>query len=248
MSDIRGTLRTALSQAIIDELIGKNVAASVTLPSSRSKKRKAWSSDDARRFLESARTDDDVFYAAYVLVLVLGLRKGEALGLTWDDIDLDGAELTIGRQLQRVRRQLLHRETKTEGSDATLPLPDICVAALRHRQVRQREARSEAGKAWQGSGLVFTTRFSTPVEPRNFSRSYDTRIMKAGVRRITVHDARRTCGTLLADLDVHPRVAMQILRHAQFSITMEIYTQVSSKSTRDALKRPGESLGGSADA
>jgi integrase len=59
-----------------------------------------------------------------------------------------------------------------------------------------------------------------------------------------VHDARRTCGTLLADLDVHPRVAMKILRHAQFSITMEIYTQVSSEATRAALKKLGESLDG----
>jgi integrase len=59
---------------------------------------------------------------------------------------------------------------------------------------------------------------------------------------ITVHDARRTCASLLADLDVHPRVAMQILRHANFAITMEIYTQVSSQATRDALKRLGASL------
>ena len=59
-----------------------------------------------------------------------------------------------------------------------------------------------------------------------------------------MHDARRTCGTLLADLDVHPRVAMQILRHAQFSLMMEIYTQVSSKATRDALRKLGESLDG----
>jgi integrase len=66
---------------------------------------------------------------------------------------------------------------------------------------------------------------------------------KAGVRHITVHDARRTCGSLLADLDVHPRVAMQILRHADFSVTMEIYTQVSSKQTREALRKLGESLG-----
>jgi len=61
--------------------------------------------------------------------------------------------------------------------------------------------------------------------------------------RITVRDAWRTCGSLLADLDVHPRVAMQILRHARFSITMEICTAVSSKKTRDALKRLGEALG-----
>src|SRR5213078_1276783 len=100
----------------------------------------------------------------------------------------------------------------------------------------------EAGTAWHKTDLIFTTRYGTPIEPRNFNRSYDSRIIKAAVRRITVHDARRTCGTLLADLDVHPRVAMQILRHAQFSITMEIYTQVSSQATRDALRRLGESL------
>jgi integrase len=162
----------------------------------------------------------------------------------WDDVDLDQAELSIALQLQRVRGQLLHRETKTEGSDATLPLPAICVTALQQRRQEQLEAREAAGKAWQRSGLVFTTRYGTPIEPRNLSRSYDNRISKAGARKITVHDARRTCGSLLADLDVHPRVAMQILRHAQFSITMEIYTQVSSKATRDALKRLGDSLDG----
>ena len=68
------------------------------------------------------------------------------------------------------------------------------------------------------------------------------RIPKARIPRISVHDARRTCGSLLADLDVHPRVAMQILRHADFKVTMEIYTQVSSKQTRDALKRLSDSL------
>jgi integrase len=175
---------------------------------------------------------------------VLGLRKGEVLGLTWDDVDLDQGELTVGWQLQRVRRQLLHRQTKTEASDAPLPLPPICLAALQLRKAQQDEARAKAGKEWHNTGLVLTTRYGTPIEPRNLGRSYDNRITKAAVRRITVHDARRTCGTLLADLDVHPRVAMQILRHAQFSITMEIYTQVSSKATREALKRLGESLDG----
>ena len=74
-------------------------------------------------------------------------------------------------------------------------------------------------------------------EPRNINRSFDARCAKAGVRRIRVHDTRRTCGSLLAALDVHPRVAMQILRHAQIAITMEIYTQVPDKVTRAALKR-----------
>jgi integrase len=78
---------------------------------------------------------------------------------------------------------------------------------------------------------MFSTRYGTPIEPRNFNRAWDARILKAGVSRITVHDGRRTCGSLLADLDVHPRVAMAILRHAQFTITMEVYTEVSNEAT-----------------
>ena len=113
------------------------------------------------------------------------------------------------------------------------------MAAPRLRKAAQEDAEQKAGKAWQKSSLIFT-----PIEPRNFNRSYDNRIAKAKVRRITVHDARRTCGTLLADLDVHPRIAMAILRHARFSVTMEIYTQVSNEQTREALRKLGESLDG----
>jgi len=244
IGDLRKVLRSGLGRAMTEELIVKNVASLVKLPPTRRRKGKAWSSEEARQFLESARRDDDPLYAAYVLVLVLGLRKGEVLGLTWDDIDLDRAELSTALQLQRVRRQLLHRETKTAASESTLPIPEICVSAIRIRKEQTEYARAAAGVAWRGSTLVFTTIYGTPVEPRNFNRSWDHRIAKAGVRKITVHDARRTCASLLADLEVHPRVAMQILRHARFSITMEIYTQVSTTATREALRRLGESLDG----
>jgi integrase len=240
--DLRTVLRSALSHAKTEDLVSRNVAGLVKLPATRRRRGRAWTSEEARRFLESARIDRDPVYGAYVLILVLGLRKGEALGLMWDDVDLDAGELTIGWQLQRVRRQLLRRATKTESSDATLPLPEICLAALRLRRAEEDAAIVAAGPAWQGSKLVFTTRYGTPIEPRNFNRSWDARIANAGIRKITVHDGRRTCATLLVDLDVHPRQVMQILRHAEFSVTMEIYAQSSSKATRDALKRLGESL------
>jgi integrase len=244
IGDLRKVLRSALSHAMTEELVVKNVASLAKLPTVRRRKGQAWSTEEARQFLESARRDNDPLYAAYVQVLVLGLRKGEVLGLTWDGVDLEKAELTTELQIQRVKRQLLHRETKTAASDATLPIPDLCVGALRIRREQEKAAREAAGIAWRASTLVFTTIYGTPVEPRNFNRSWDRRIEKSGVRKITVHDARRTCASLLADLDVHPRVAMAILRHARFSITMEIYTQVSTKATREALKRLGESLDG----
>ncbi|MFB9904612.1 tyrosine-type recombinase/integrase [Allokutzneria oryzae] len=226
-------------------MISKNVAALVTLPTPRKKKRKAWTSEEARRFLESARREGDPMYTAYVLVLVLGLRLGEVLGLTWDAVDFDGGELSVGLQLQRVSRELLHRETKTAASDDTLPMVGFSAAVLRQRKDQQDADRKRAGDEWQRSGLVFTTKLGTPIEPRNFNRSWTNRCERAGVRRITVHDGRRTCGTLLVDLDVHPRQIMRILRHAQIAVTMKIYAQASSKSTQDALKRLGDSLEGS---
>jgi integrase len=245
INDIRACLRSALSQAATEDLIVKNMAMSVKVPSKRLRKRKmqAWSSEEARRFFESARDDSDPLYVAYVLILALGLRKGEVLGLVWNDVNLDSAELTLGRQLQRVSGQLLHRETKTGSSDnVVLPLPDICITALRQRKIEEDTARQAAGAAWHDGGWIITTRWGTPIEPRNFNRAWDTRCRKAGVRKITVHDGRRTCATLLVDLDVHPREVMQILRHAQISVTMEVYAQASSRATRAALKRLGDSL------
>jgi integrase len=82
----------------------------------------------------------------------------------------------------------------------------------------------------------------TAFEPRNFNRRFETRCRKAGVRRITVHATRKTCATLLAALDVHPRVAMRILRHAQIEVTMDVYTEVSDQQTLRALKRLGKQL------
>jgi len=239
---LRRVLRTILNQAVTDELTTRNVALHVKLPTIRKRRGSAWSSEEARRFLESARSARDPFYAAYVLVLVLGLRKGEVLGLAWQDVDVDAGEVAVAWQLQRVGKRLVRRETKTDTSDSVLPLPDICVTALRGRWDEVGKRESMVGPDWSGNDPVFTTGLGTPVEPRNFNRRWDQRIEAAGVPRITVHGARRTCGSLLVDLDVHPRVAMQILRHAQFSITMEIYSQVSSKATRDALKRLGEVL------
>jgi integrase len=132
------------------------------------------------------------------------VRRGEVLGLAWDQVDLDDAELYVGEQLQRVRGQLVRREVKTETSEAPLPLPELCLAALKIRKRRQDADRDRAGDGWIDTGLVFTMRHGTPIEPRNFNRSFDRCVAAARVPRITVHGTRKTCASLLAALDVHP--------------------------------------------
>jgi integrase len=243
--DARDTLRAAISCAVEDEVISRNPVKGKTLqrrePRAR-RRRQSWSVDDARWFLESTWHAGEALYAAFVLVLVLGLRKGEALGLAWEQVDLYGGELYVGEQLQRVRHQLVLREVKTETPEAPLPLPDVCVTALRIRKRHQDDAHRLAGDRWIDNGLVFTTRYGTPIEPRNFNRSFDRCIRAVRVPRITVHGTRKTCASLLAALDVHPRVAMRILRHSKINVTMEIYTEAPSEATREALRKLGDLL------
>jgi integrase len=133
------------------------------------------------------------------------------------------------------------RQLKTDGSVETLPLPPIVLTAVRITRQLQASRRTESwprvcicGERHQ---LLFTTSTGQPLEPRNVKRSFDSRCKWARVRRIKIQDTRRTCGSLLAALDVHPRVAMAILRHSRIALTMDIYTQVPDKTTRAALKR-----------
>jgi integrase len=250
----RGTLRAALNHAMREELVSRNVAELVTLPKARKKNRRknSWTVDEARKFLECSRNEDDPLYPLWVLILVLGLRKGEALGLIEPDDDWRAAEesavIDLEWQLQRVGgHPLTHKQVlKADGSTDTLPLPPICVTALRIAKRNQDAARADYWPVKCICGekhrLVFTTRNGRAIEPRNINRAFDLRCARYGVRRITLHDTRRTCGSLLAALDVHPRVAMAILRHSRIALTMEIYTQVPDKATRDALKRLSDAL------
>ena len=236
-------LRGALTQAMREELVFRNVAALVRVPVPRAKRAAVWSVEDARRFLESARDAGDAMYAAYVLLLVLGLRRGEVLGLAWEDVDLEQGEAYIAWQVQRVDGQLLRRRTKTPSSDAPLPLPDIAVRALERHGAEEERRRVAAGDMWGDCGLVFTTRLGDPLDPRNFHTAFKTRAAKAGVPIIPVHATRRTCASLLVALDVHPRVAMAVLRHSRIAMTMEVYSQVSSQAAREALRQLGGQLG-----
>lgn len=94
-------------------------------------------------------------------------------------------------------------------------------SSLTHRVEQDREAAAR-GEAWHDSGLVFTSSHGTPVDPRNFFGRFKERAAAAGVPVIPVHSTRRSCASLLVELDVHPRVTMQILRHSQIAVTMDI--------------------------
>ncbi|MFI1470616.1 tyrosine-type recombinase/integrase [Streptomyces wuyuanensis] len=237
-------LRTALSAACREELVTRNVAALVEPPRAKSRELSPWTLDETLDFLAAARKDP--LYAAFVLAIAMGLRRGELVGLRWVDVDLDKRVLYVRQQTQRRRGVLYDDETKNRRRRA-LPLPAMCIPPLRWHRMRQAAAKGRAGERWQESGYVFTTRTGRPVEPRNVYRSFTRVADSAGLRVVRLHDARHGCATLLTAAGVAPRVVMEILGHSQISITMDVYTHVVHDTQREAIshmdrllkRRPG---------
>ncbi|MCW8220083.1 site-specific integrase [Streptomyces griseolus] len=198
----------------------------------QSRELKPWDLEETTTFLEAARRDP--LYTAFVLAVALGLRRGEVLGLRWSDIDLGRRTLTVRNQIQRVQKELYADSTKNRRTRA-IPVPLMCVAPLRWQRLRQAKQRHDAGRAWQDSDYVFTTRTGRTIEPRNLSRSFERITEDAGLRRIRLHDARHGCATLLFAAGVPARVVMEILGHSQIAVTMNIYTYVSDDHRREAM-------------
>ncbi|MFC9884485.1 tyrosine-type recombinase/integrase [Streptomyces libani] len=225
-------LRTALTAATREELVTRNVASLVEAPKVVSRETTPWSLDETLTFLEEARRDP--LYAAFVLAIAMGLRRGEVLGLRWSDVDLDGRVIRISNQVQRIGGELYQDTTKT-GKIRPVPLPLVSLAALRWHRLRQAHEAEKRGTEIDPAGLVFTTRSGRPIEPRNLNRSFSRLTASAGLRTIRLHDARHGCATLLTAAGVAPRVLMEILGHSQISMTMDVYTHVAQDTQREAI-------------
>ncbi|UUN27677.1 tyrosine recombinase XerC [Streptomyces sp. FIT100] len=225
-------LRTAVTAACRDELISRNVVQLVPAPRVEPRELRPWSLDETLTFLEAARTDP--LYTAFVLAVVLGLRRGEVLGVQWKDVDLDRRTLTVRTTLNRGGKELYLDTTKNRRA-RVIPIPLMCVAPLRWQRLRQAGGRAAAGAEWQESDHVFTTRSGRPIEPRNLYRSFQRISESAGLPRVRLHDTRHGCASLLFAAGVAPRTVMEILGHSQIAVTMNVYTHVSDNHRREAM-------------
>lgn len=239
---IRAILRRALGRAMRYGWLYRNVATLTDPPRVERFEINPFEPEEARAFLEAARHDD--LEALYKLALSTGLRQGELLGLSWEDVDLEKAELRVNHALQRYGGALHLVPPKTAKSRRSVPILALAVAALRELRSRQRDERLRAGSLWHETGLVFTTRRGTPIEPRNATRSFKRLLARAGLRPMRFHDLRHSCATLLLVQGVSPRVVMEILGHSQINVTMNTYSHVLPSLQREAAARLDELLTG----
>jgi len=229
-------LRRALSDAVRQQLLVRNVADSASPPRPRATAAmKTWSGPELRAFLDS--TVNERFHAAFLLAATTGMRRGEVLGLHWRDLDLDAGRAAVTQTLIAVRGQLIFSAPKTAKGRRLVALDAFTVAALREHRRSQLVERLSFGPDYQDSDLVFCQENGEPVHPDRFSDLFDRLVKVAVLPRIRLHDLRHTHATLALAAGVHPKVVSERLGHATVSITLDSYSHALPAMQEEAAER-----------
>ncbi|MGA5700120.1 tyrosine-type recombinase/integrase [Peterkaempfera bronchialis] len=239
---VHSVLKSALEHAVREDELPRNVARNVKTTTQRPRRFPPLTASEVRQFLDAARADR--LDALYELALRTGLRKGELLGLHWEDLDLTTGTANIRRSLQRTRTAgLTQLPTKTRASERRIALPTECIDSLQEHKERQDTERENAGPDWRDNGLVFTTPIGRPLDPANLTRRFRSFLGRAGLRRIRFHDLRHSTATLLLEQGVDLVVIKELLGHAHIGVTAGVYTHVRLRLQRQAIDTLGNALG-----
>lgn len=238
----RAVLRRALRLAERWDMVSCNAAALVDPPRQRRRQPDHLCLDDVRTILASA--SGDRLGALYVLAVTCGLRRGEALALLWEDVDLAVGVVHVRAGLKRIAGHgLVRDEPKTARSRRTVPLPSVTADLLRVHRRRSREEALARGSGSSPRDYVFTSTYGTPIDPSNLTGLWHEFCEQVGLPRIRLHALRHTAATLLLSQGVPLAVISKTLGHAGLAITADIYADVVPELQRDAADAMQRALG-----
>jgi len=221
---IRSVLAQALDQATRWGYVTRNVATLSRSPKVPRREGRTLSPEQARAFLSALEGHRNE--ALYAVMLATGLRRGEALGLRWDDLDETSAVLRVRRQLRRDQVGLVVADTKTSTSRRALNLTSPLLTLLQQHKERQDAERELLNGIWEDSGLIFTSTVGTPLDPRNLLREFKGICRKAELGDWHVHELRHSAASLMLAQGVPLQVVSRVLGHASIRMTADVYGHV----------------------
>lgn len=239
-------LRKALSDAVRWGFVQRNPAESADPPpahaaaAARRRAIRVWSAEELGRFLRHVRDDEQ--YPLWLLLASTGMRRGEALGLPWRDLDLESGRLAVRQSLLCIDGDPRIEEPKSRYSIRTIDLDARTVAALKGRHAEQDRDRRAAGKDWTDNGLVFTRDHGVWLNPDWMSERFHRLSEEAGVPSIRMHDLRHTHATLLLRQGINVKVVSERLGHHSVAFTLDTYAHVVPGMQREAAKAFGDLL------
>lgn len=225
---IQRVMHRALKKAVEDGSVARNVAESTELPSIPKSRARAMSVEEARAFIDAARSD--ARGALYLVAIGTGLRRGELLALQWGDVDLERGTIAVRRAMSKAARGWVESAPKTEAGERVVSLPAFALGALK--------AYRGAGSAPTPRTLVFATSKGTPIDGRNLLRGYKAFLAAAGIdTTYTFHSLRHSAATMMLTLGEHPKVVQEQLGHSRIAVTMDVYSHVSPHLQAEAARR-----------
>jgi len=196
---------------------------------------RTWTPEELRTFLESAAHDR--LSAAWTLAATAGMRRGEVLGLRWQDVDLDNARLAVRQTIISVAYEIKVSTPKTAQGRRSIALDSETVRALRLHRTRQLEERLALGHKSCDHDIVFAQPDGRFIHPDGFGKAFQRLQVQAGIRKIRFHDLRHTHATLALQAGVNPRVVSERLGHSTVAITLDTYSHVLPGLQEEAAER-----------
>jgi integrase len=224
---VHATLHRALRDAVRWGHLAENPADRCDPPRIRADgfvEMKTWDAEGLRSFLEFVR--DDRLYPLWLLLAMTGMRRGEALGLRWSDVDLERAQLSVRQTLVPVGARIVISQPKTARGRRVVALDSVTIAGLR-------KLRAESPSS---GDLIFVEDDGRPLNPSGVSRHFRRLVSGSGLPKIRLHDLRHTHATLALQAGVHPKIVSERLGHATVSLTLDVYSHAIGHMQADAAQ------------
>jgi integrase len=183
---------------------------------------RTWTREQLKAFLEAVA--DERLSPLWHTIAMTGMRRGEALGLRWSDVDLENGRLSVRRALIPISRDVVVSEPKTAKGRRAIALDSGTVEVLKAQAARQLDEQTQADEVWIESGLVFTAANGAALDPESVSRYWRQAVKRSMLPSIRLHDLRHTHATLALQAGIHPKVVSERLGHATISITLDTYS------------------------
>ena len=226
-------INAALKRAVILGYIAKNPAENVELPKCKQYKANVYSSDELQALFEVAKGTS--LEIGLMLLVCLGIRRGELMALCWSDIDFTNKTVNISKSTVKVKRkQTVTKDPKSESGKRIIDAPDVLIEFLRREKVEYFKRKLQHGKDYYGEDLIICQSDGKPYSVDYYTHKFQRFLEVHGLKKIRLHDLRHSHATYMLKLGVSVKAMQKRMGHSTFSTTMDCYAHVLDELGREA--------------
>lgn len=240
---IHSILKMASKTAVDWKYIKNDFMVTVKAPSRQKKNVNTWSIDECNKFLNRMREQKDHIFMLYYLAIYTGMRRGELLGLKWENIDFEKKRIYVEHSLYYISGQgLVLQSPKTASGKRNISITNETIAELQSYKVKKQEQLLKVGMKLSGEHFVVSAFGGEPVNPNTIHKQFLYDIKLAGVKRIRFHDLRHTHATIMLEIGENSKVVSERLGHSNVSITLDKYSHVTPNIQDSSAEHFSEAL------